>query len=137
MRVLTEVERNDAVGRVSQRGLELQSRLLQAQDVGEDVLVQTGDQLKLAGLEEETRFLQLDGDGHLPRARVNWEMRNLQTVASKQMLASGQSTTSPFLKVPRWGSTYSRYGLGRQDAKAPGGVLRRVELPSAEVELVR
>lgn len=33
--------------------------------------------------------------------------------------------------------TYLRYGLSRQDAKAPGGVLGRVELPAAEVELIR
>lgn len=101
VRVLTDVERNDAVGRVGQRGLELQSRFLQAQDVGEDVLVQAGDQVQLAGTEEETRLLQLDGDGHLTRASVHWEMRNLQTEAANQMLASGQSSRSPSLKVPR------------------------------------
>lgn len=33
--------------------------------------------------------------------------------------------------------TYSRYGFGSQDAEAPGGVLRWVELPSAEVEFIR
>lgn len=33
--------------------------------------------------------------------------------------------------------TYSRYGFGSQDAKAPGGVLRWVEFPSAKVEFVR
>lgn len=32
--------------------------------------------------------------------------------------------------------TYLRYRFGRQDAEAPGGVLGRVELPAAEVELV-
>lgn len=33
--------------------------------------------------------------------------------------------------------TYLRYRFGCQDAKTPGGVLRWVELPAAEVELVR
>lgn len=32
---------------------------------------------------------------------------------------------------------YLRYGFGCQDAKAAGGVLRWVELPAAEVELIR
>lgn len=77
--VLTDVKRNDAVGRVGQRGFELQRGFLQAQDVGEDVLVEASDQVKLAGIEEETRLLQLDGDGHFARASVNREMRNLQT----------------------------------------------------------
>lgn len=51
---LTNVERHDAVGRVGQRGFELQSRFLQAEDVREDVLVQASDQVKLGGIEEET-----------------------------------------------------------------------------------
>lgn len=51
--VLTNIKRYDAVGRVGQRGLELQSRFLQAQDVREDVLVQASDQVKLGGIEEE------------------------------------------------------------------------------------
>lgn len=33
--------------------------------------------------------------------------------------------------------TYSRYGFGCQDAEAPGGVLRWVELSSAEVKFIR
>lgn len=33
--------------------------------------------------------------------------------------------------------TYLRYRFGGQDAEAPGGVLRWVELPAAEVELIR
>lgn len=93
--VLTDVKRNDAVGRVGQRGFELQSGFLQAQDVGEDVLVQAGDQVKLAGIEEETRLLQLNGDGHLARAGVHWEMRNLQTEARSQMLAVSQGGLLP------------------------------------------
>lgn len=32
--------------------------------------------------------------------------------------------------------TYSRYGFGSQDAEAPGGVLRWVELPPAEVKFI-
>lgn len=31
---------------------------------------------------------------------------------------------------------YSRYGFGSQDAEAPGGVLRWVELPPAEVKFI-
>lgn len=33
--------------------------------------------------------------------------------------------------------TYLRYRFGCQDAEAPGGVLRWIELPAAEVELIR
>lgn len=33
--------------------------------------------------------------------------------------------------------TYSRYGLGGQDAKAAGGVLWSVQFPPAEVEFIR
>lgn len=81
-RRLTDVERNHAVGRVGQRGFELKSRFLQPQDVGEDVLVEASDQVKLAGLEEKPRLLQLDGDGHFTRASVNWEMRNLEATTT-------------------------------------------------------
>lgn len=33
-------------------------------------------------------------------------------------------------------TTYLRYRFGCEDPKAPGGVLGRVELPAAEVELI-
>lgn len=99
-RGLTDVQRNHAVGRVGQRGFELQGRLLQAQDVAEDVLVEASDQVKLAGIEEETRLLQLDGDGHFTGASVNWEMRNLQTEATDQKSAVSprRLPSSPFLR---------------------------------------
>ena len=75
---LTDVERQHAVRRVGQRGLELQGGLLQAQDVGEDVLVEARDQLQLRRREREARLLQLDGDGDLPRARVHREVGDLE-----------------------------------------------------------
>ena len=75
---LTDVERQHAVGRVGQRGLELQGRLLQPQDVGEDVLMEARDELQLRRRQREARLLQLDGDGDLPRARVHWEVGDLE-----------------------------------------------------------
>lgn len=45
--------------------------------MGEDVLVQAGDELELCSGECEARLLQLDGDGHLTRASVHWEMGDL------------------------------------------------------------
>lgn len=36
-----------------------------------------------------------------------------------------------------WAAAYPRDGFGGQDAEAPGGVLRWVELPPAEVEFIR
>lgn len=74
---LTRVERQHTVGRVGQRGLELQRGLLQPQDVGEDVLVEARGELQLRLRELEARLLQLDGDGHLPRARVHREVGDL------------------------------------------------------------
>lgn len=45
--------------------------------MGEDVLVEAGDEVELGGGEREARFLQLDGDGHLTRASVHREMGDL------------------------------------------------------------
>lgn len=58
--------------------------------MGEDVLVEASDEVKLAGIEEETRLLQLDGDRHLAGASVNWEVRNLRTEATSQVSAVSQ-----------------------------------------------
>lgn len=141
--VLTNIKRYDAVGRVGRRGFELQSRFLQAQDVREDVLVQASDQVKLGGIEEEAGLLKFDGDCHFTRASVNWEMGNLWTEAMNQTLVLNQQRSRYGFpscdgsEREGGGLTYSRYGLGRQDAKAPGGVLWRVEFPSAEVQFVR
>lgn len=136
---LTNIKRHDAVGRVGRRGFELQSRFLQAQDVREDVLVQARDQVKLGGVEEEAGLLKFDGDRDFAGASVNWEMGNLWTEAMNQTSALNQQRSK--YGFPSTGGsergTYSRYGLGRQDAKAPGGVLGRVEFPSAEVQFVR
>lgn len=63
--ILTDVERQHAVGGVGLGGLKLERGLLQPQDVGEDVLVQPRDQLQLRRRQREARALQLDGDGHL------------------------------------------------------------------------
>lgn len=46
--------------------------------MGEDVLVQAGDEVELGGAECEVRLLQLNGDGHLPRASVHREMWDLE-----------------------------------------------------------
>lgn len=46
--------------------------------MGEDVLVQTGNEVKLGCCEHEARLLQLNGDGHLTRAGVHWEMGDLE-----------------------------------------------------------
>lgn len=40
------------------------------------------------------------------------------------------------MKVREVCITHLRYGFGCQDAKAAGGVLRWVQLPAAEVELI-
>lgn len=77
-KILTDVERQHAVGGVGLGGLELERRFLQTQDVGEDVLVQACDQLQLRGRQREARALQLDGDGHLARARVHREVGDLE-----------------------------------------------------------
>lgn len=45
--------------------------------MGEDVLVQAGDEFELGCGEREARLLQLDGDGHLTRASVHREMGDL------------------------------------------------------------
>ncbi len=45
--------------------------------MGEDVLVQAGDEVELGGGERKARLLQLDGDGHLTRASVHREMGDL------------------------------------------------------------
>lgn len=45
--------------------------------MGENVLVETSDEVELGSGEREARLLQLDGDGHLTRASVHWEMGNL------------------------------------------------------------
>lgn len=45
--------------------------------MGEDVLVQAGDELELGVGEHEAGLLQLNGDGHLTRASVHWEMGDL------------------------------------------------------------
>lgn len=107
--------------------------------MGEDVLVQAGDEVELCGAEREARFLQLDGDGYLTRASVHREMWDLdrRTASvnirrSENMFLWSERTTGSLDQV-----TYSRYGFGSQDAEAPGGVLRWVELPSAEVEFIR
>lgn len=45
--------------------------------MGEDVLVQAGDEVELGSGECKARLLQLDGDGHLTRASVHREMGDL------------------------------------------------------------
>lgn len=114
--VLTNIKRYDAVGRVGRRGFELQSRFLQAQDVREDVLVQASDQVKLGGIEEEAGLLKFDGDCHFTRASVNWEMGNLWTEATNQMLALNQQR--------------SKYGFPSADGSERGDVLEVWAWPS-------
>lgn len=51
---------------------------------------------------------------------------------------SGESRIQMYKSQKGWcHTTYLRYWFGREDAKAPGGVLGWVELPAAEVELIR
>lgn len=45
--------------------------------MGENILVQAGDEVELGSGECEARLLQLNGDGHLTRASVHWEMGDL------------------------------------------------------------
>lgn len=45
--------------------------------MGKDVLVQSCDEVKLGISEGEARLLQLNGDRHLTRASVHWEIRDL------------------------------------------------------------
>lgn len=46
--------------------------------MGEDVLVQAGDEVQLSGTEREARLLQLNGDGHLAGASVHRKVGNLE-----------------------------------------------------------
>lgn len=80
---LTHIERQNAVGRVSLCGPELQSRFLQAEDVREDVLVQASDELQLGRAQSEARLQQLYGDGHLTGAGIHREMRDLECTRNK------------------------------------------------------
>lgn len=67
----------------------------------EDVLVEAGDEVKLGGVQEEPRLLELDGDGHLTRASVNWEMGDLQTEAKTQALAVNQKLSKELFPCVR------------------------------------
>lgn len=101
--------------------------------------MQSCNQLKHLLRQCETRLLQLDGYGDLSRACIHRKVRNLSKksehlqsttlVSSVSMSYEGLPTDT--VKV------YLRYGFGCQDPKAPRGVLRWVELPPPEVELVR
>lgn len=57
--------------------------------MGEDILVQTGNQVELGSSECEARLLQFDGDGNLTRASVDWEVGYLK---NKNKLISSSHT---------------------------------------------
>lgn len=106
--------------------------------MGEDVLMHAGDEVQLGRAEREARLLQLDGDGHLARASVHREMRDLQTTVTMNYLnpiGGGIYRTCRTRSVLQM-ETYSRYGFGSQDAEAPSRVLWRVQLSPAEVQFI-
>lgn len=76
-RVLTNIQRQHAVSRVSQRGHELQCGFLQPEDMGENVLVETRYEVELGSGECEAGLLELNGDGHLTGSSVHRKMGNL------------------------------------------------------------
>lgn len=97
-------------------------------------MVQACDEVQLSCSEREAGFLQLNGDGHLTRASVHWKMRDLGGGGS---VNSGEFPIKMHKSQRGWcHTTYLRYRFGCEDPKAPGGVLGRIELPAAEVELI-
>lgn len=51
--------------------------------MGEDILVQAGNQVELGSSKREARLLQFDGDGNLTRASVDWEVGYLRMKINK------------------------------------------------------
>lgn len=59
--------------------------------MGENVLVQAGDEVKLGGGEGEARLLQFNGDGHLTRASIHremWDLKRQNPVTGENVLKS-------------------------------------------------